>query len=82
MPLDEEYVIRLNGFDLGQLIDGLEARADAWRNTATFLTTGVATTEDFIAEECTDAEEAKGLAKHYERIIATVLEQQSEQDRS
>jgi hypothetical protein len=29
MPHDKEYVIRLNGFDLGQLIDGLEVRATA-----------------------------------------------------
>lgn len=82
MPLDKEYVIRLNGFDLGQLIDGLEARANAWRNTATYLTTGETPTDEFIAEECTDAEEADRLAEHYEKIIRKVMEQQAEQDRS
>ena len=40
MPTEKEYVIRLSGFDLGQLLDDLEARAVAWRNTATYLTTG------------------------------------------
>lgn len=81
MPHDKEYVIRLNGFDLGQLLDGLEVRATAWRNTATYMTTGEAPTADFVAEECTDAEEAKRLADHYDRIIAEVLKQKSEQDR-
>ena len=82
MQADKEYVIRLNAFDLGQLLDGLEARACAWRNTATYMSTGEAPTEDFIAEECTDAEEAERLAEHYERIITTVMKQRSEQDRS
>ncbi len=78
----KEYVIRLNAFDLGQLIDGLEARAVAWRNTATYRTTGEAPAMDFLAEECRDDEEAERLAEHYERIIRKVMKQQSEQDRS
>ena len=40
MEHDKEYVIRLNTFDLGQVIDGLEVRATAWRHTATYLETG------------------------------------------
>ena len=80
MPIDKEYVIRLNGLDLGQAIDGLEYRATAWRNTATYLTTGEAPTMDFVAEECSDAEEAQRLADHYDRIIKQVLEQQAQQD--
>lgn len=42
MPHDKEYVIRLGGLDLGQVIDGLEARATAWRLTAAYLETGEA----------------------------------------
>lgn len=80
MPHDKEYVIRLNGFDLGQLIDGLEVRARAWRDTARYLETGELPSSDFIMEDCTDAHEARKLANHYERIIAQVLEQQSQQD--
>ena len=78
---DKEYVILLNDFDLGQLLDGLEVRATAWRNTAVYLTTGEAPTEDFIAEECTDAEEAEKLAARYESIMAEVLAQKAFQDR-
>jgi hypothetical protein len=81
MPNDKEYVIRLNGFDLGQAIDGLEDRATAWRNTATYLTTGEVPTIDFVAEECSCPEEAERLAVHYHGIIARLMAQMNEQDR-
>lgn len=74
MPHDKEYVIRLSGFDLGQLIDGLEARATAWRLTATYHETGEAP-DGFVIEECNDAEEARRIAEHYQRIIMQVVEQ-------
>jgi hypothetical protein len=74
MPHDKEYVIRLNGLDLGQLIDGLEARAEAWHLTAIYLETGEAP-DGFLIEECSDAEEARRMAEHYQRIIRTVVEQ-------
>jgi hypothetical protein len=74
MNHDKEYVIRLNGLDLGQLLDGLEARATAWRLTASYLETGEAP-DGFMIEECSDAEEARGIAEHYEGIISKVVEQ-------
>jgi hypothetical protein len=77
---DKEYVIRLNAFDLGQLMDGVEVRARAWRDTATYLRTGEAPSADFVMEECRDAEEAERLAAHYERILDRILAQQKEQD--
>jgi hypothetical protein len=77
----KEYVIRLNGFDLGQLLDGLEARANAWHHTALYLDTGQAPSPDFVMEECTSAAEAHKLADHYDKIIAQVLEQKAAQDR-
>lgn len=80
MPHDKEYVIRLSGLDLGQAIDGLEARATAWRLTATYLETGEAP-DGYVIEECSDAEEAQRLAEHYERIIASLTAQQHAQDR-
>lgn len=60
MPHDKEYVIRLNGLDLGQLIDGLEARATAWRLTATYLETGEAP-DGFVVEECGEPRKPVGL---------------------
>lgn len=78
MPHDKEYVIRLNALDLGQVIDGLEARAEAWRQTATYLETGEAP-DGFVVEECSDAPEARRLAEHYQRILAGLIQQQTEQ---
>lgn len=78
MPHDKEYIIRLNGLDLGQLLDGLEARADAWRLTAVYLETGEAP-DGVVIEECSDAEEARRIAEHYQRILANIIQQQAEQ---
>lgn len=63
---------------LGQLIDGLEARAEAWRLTAVYLETGEAP-DGYLIEECSDAEEARRIAEHYQRIIRTVVEQREGQ---
>ena len=79
MPHDKEYVIRLNGLDLGQLIDGLEARATAWRLTATYLETGDAP-DGFGIEECSDSEEARRIAEHYRSIIDQLVMQKAVQD--
>lgn len=78
MHYDKEYFIRLSSLDLGQVIDGLEARAIAWRLTATWLETGEAP-EGFMTEECSDAEEAQRLADYYERILDSLIQQQAEQ---
>ncbi|MFN6114771.1 MAG: hypothetical protein ACK46C_02710 [Flavobacteriales bacterium] len=78
--MEKDYVIRLNAFDLGQLLDGLEVRANAWRHTAEYLETGQFPVPDFVMEECSEAFEARKLADHYERIIALVLEQKVMQD--
>lgn len=78
--MEKEYVIRLSAFDLGQLIDGLEVRYTAWRDTAAYLSSGEMPHAEFVAEECHDLEEAEKLAAHYERIMDSLLEQQREQD--
>lgn len=70
----KEYVIRLNGFDLGQVIDGLEVRANAWRYTAEYFETGK-TPDGFMIEECNGAHEARQIEAHYRRIIGTLMEQ-------
>jgi hypothetical protein len=82
MPSDKNYVIHLNGFDLGQLIDGLEVRTNAWRKTAEYLQNGELPPDCSSIEECDDADEARQIAEHYERIMATIIEQQKEQDRT
>lgn len=72
------YRIELDGFDLGQLLDGLEARADAWEKTAHYHRTGESP-PDFIVEECRDATEAETISAHYRAIISKILKQRSEQ---
>lgn len=78
MSYDKEYVIRLNDLDLGQVVDGLEVRATAWRLIATYLETGVAP-DGFVIEECSDAEEAHWLADSYSRILGNLIQQRTEQ---
>ncbi len=76
MNHDKEYVIHLNGFDLGQLIGGLEVRANAWRYTAAYFETGK-TPDGFIIEECNGADEARQIEAHYRRIIRQLMEQRT-----
>ena len=68
------YRIELNELDLGQILDGLEIRAEAWERTAAYHHTGESQ-RDFIVEECSNADEAEGIARHYRSIIAKIREQ-------
>jgi hypothetical protein len=72
------YVLRLDQNDVGQLLDGLEDRADVWTKTADYHRTGESPA-NFIVEECNDADEANRIAKHYRSIIAKIRKQQREQ---
>ena len=72
------YRIELDDHDLGQLLDGLEARAEAWEKTAAYHRTGHSP-PDFIVEESNDADEADSIANHYRSIIAKIRKQQEEQ---
>jgi len=76
--MSKSYRIELNELDLGQLLDGLEARADAWEKTANFHRTGESL-PNFIVEECNDADEANRIAVHYRSIIAKIREQRESQ---
>lgn len=80
MPYDKEYVIRLSGLDLGQVIDGLDARLTAWRRTAKSLLEESSEDDDFLIEECDGPEEAAKIADHYDRLIQLIVAQQRDQD--
>ena len=74
------YRIELDEHDLGQLLDGLEIRADSWRRTAEYLRAGdMPDGEFFIIEECSDEDEAEGIAADYDRIIGVLMEQRDSQ---
>ena len=76
--MSKTYVLRLDDHDVGQLLDGLEARAEAWTKTADYHRNGTSP-PDFIVKECNDADEASRIATHYRSIIAKIQKQREEQ---
>ncbi len=79
--MGKTFSIRLKSNDLGQLLDGLRHRLDAWLETATYMESGYTHREDFIVEECRDADEARAIAANYERIITTIQRQIKQQEK-
>lgn len=73
MKHDIQIVLDQN--DLGQLLDGLRIRAEAWSKTADYLESGFNADDAFICEECSDSHEARRIAQHYERIISGIERQ-------
>jgi hypothetical protein len=69
------HTLRLDRNDIGQILDGLRCRAESWRQTAEYLDSGCTNGANFILEECSDAEEARSIAEHYERIIHSIKKQ-------
>ena len=77
--MGKTFRITIDSFDLGQLLDGLRIRAEAWHNTAEYLETGESSVEFFVCEECSDAEEATKIADQYDKIISLIQRQIEEQ---
>lgn len=74
------YRLELNENDLGQLMDGLEQRAESWERTADCLRTGALPDgELFLIEECSDPQEAAAIAAHYRSILRTLQTQREAQ---
>jgi hypothetical protein len=78
--MGKTYTIRLEQNDVGQLLDGLRSRSAAWHDTAEYLESGYSPRDDFIIEECNDAEEAHAIGAHYDRIITNIQEQLKAQE--
>lgn len=78
--MEKHYKIDLSEHDLGQLLDGLEARKDSWMRTADYLRAGDQAEEEFVLiEECSDEDEAAEIAADYGRIIAKLVNQRDSQ---
>lgn len=74
------YRIELDEDDWGQLLDGLEIRAESWKRTADYLRTGEMPDGGFfLIEDCNDEEEAEGLAARYDGIIENIKGQMEAQ---
>lgn len=76
----KSYTLKLDSMEVGQLLDGLSARAEAWRRTAEFLANGEINGGPFIIEECSDADEAEAIASDYRAIIEKIRNQVREQE--
>ena len=72
------YRIKLDCHDFGQLLDGLDVRADAWEKTAEYHRTGQSP-PGYMVEECNDVAEADSIATHYRTIIAKIRNQRDAQ---
>ena len=63
MPtMGKTFHLRLDGFDLGQILDGLRCRQESWTNTAIYLRDEYFPNESFFCEECSDPDEAQKIA--------------------
>jgi hypothetical protein len=69
------FHLTIDGFDLGQILDGLRCRQESWANTAIFLRDDYFADDSFVCEECSDADEAQRIADHYQRIIRAIERQ-------
>ena len=70
--MGKQFHIILDGLDLGQALDGLRCRQESWANTAMFLRDGYISDDAFVAEECSNPDEAQRIADHYDRIVCTI----------
>jgi hypothetical protein len=73
------YRIEVESIDLCQILEGLRAREESWRNTAIYLRDGYFPDDPFVCEECSDWEEAESIAGHYKRLVADLGRQMDEQ---
>ncbi len=77
--MGKEYLIHLNRLALGQLLDALSNRSEAWQKTADFLTTGHVADGTFICEEHNYANEAEAITSHFSKITAQIEPQVAQQ---
>lgn len=77
--MPSHFTIRFESNDLGQILDGLRSRADAWGRTAEYLESGHVPDDSFVCEECSNPVEAKSIAQHYEKIITQIERQVKKQ---
>lgn len=73
--MQKQIHLTLGENEIGQLLDGLEVRSEAWRKTATYLRTGASGDDFFLIEECNTAEEADAIAGDYTKIIEKIRAQ-------
>ena len=74
--MQSEFKLLLKSEDVFQILDALESRAESWNNTHQYLNSEEFSDEEFfIAEDCSDPEEARQIAGRFEEIINTIRKQ-------
>src|SRR3954463_14268814 len=73
--MEKDVHLVLGESQVFQLLDGLEIRETAWRNTAKYLTTGEMGGDFFLIEECSNPDEATNIADDYRTIIERIRKQ-------
>ena len=76
--MSKTILLRLDDNDLGQILEGLQAREESWRRTADYFRAGHNPGDSFVIEECSGEYEANQITLFYSRIIRD-LERQREQ---
>jgi len=77
--MNRQFQISIDSLDLGQTLDGLRTRAEAWQKTNECLESGRFPDNSFICEECSNSHEAAKIAFHYGKIISLIEQQVAEQ---
>jgi hypothetical protein len=72
--MPRQITLKLDSLEVGQMLDALRDRQDAWQYTAQYLLSGCEE-EDRIIEECSNPAEAQSIADFYSTIIKHVEEQ-------
>jgi hypothetical protein len=70
----KEISLKLPELAVGQILDALYQRVEAWNYTADFLETENIVEGRFI-EECSDPNEARGIVRYYKEIIQMIENQ-------
>jgi hypothetical protein len=69
------YTLKLSATDVFQIIDALNSRADAYQQTACYLSGDCEVNENIMIEECNGPLEAQEIARHFQDIIKTIEKQ-------
>jgi len=61
--------LELDSLDVGQILDGLQSRFEAWERTEQYLNDEPV---DGDIEECSSPAEARAIADHYDSIMQQI----------
>ena len=69
------YTITLPAEDVLQMLDVVDARAEAWERTSRYLENDYVDPDEGPIEACNSIEEAKAIEEHYRYLAASIRRQ-------